>query len=116
MIHTVKSGETLFSIANMLNTTIEELVRTNGLSRPNDLVPGQNLFIPNMQSGTSTYTVVAGDTMYKIAQRLGISLESLISANPNIPNPNIIQIGQTINIPNTRPFIEVNGYAIANIN
>lgn len=116
MIYTVKSGDTLFNIANANNTTIEEIVRTNGLSRPNDLVIGQNLFIPDNTSTASSYTVIAGDTMYKIAQKFNIGLDALILANPDIPNPNIIQIGQVINIPNTKPYIEVNGYAIANIN
>jgi len=115
MIYTVKRGDTLFEIAQENNTSVEELIRLNGLTRPNDILPGQNLFIPS-PTAQSTYTVVAGDTMYKIAQRFNIPLPTLISANPNIPNPNIIQIGETINIPNTKPNIEVNGYAIANIN
>ena len=115
MIYTVKPGDTLFSIANTQGTTVEELVRNNGITRPNDITPGQNLFIPTPPQ-SSTYTVVAGDTMYKIAQRYGLPLNLLINANPNIADPNIIRVGQTINIPNNKPYIEVNGYAIANIN
>lgn len=114
MIHTVKAGDTLFKIAQTYNTTIEELVNANGLTRPNDLAIGQNIFIPEASTPTS-YTVVAGDTMYNISRRFGISLDSLIQANPQISNPNQIQIGQVINIPNTKPYIEVNGYAVANI-
>ena len=114
MIHTVKAGDTLYKIANMHNTTIERLVEANGLTRPNDLVVGQSIFIPTDMP--TTYTVVRGDTLYTIARRYGITLNELISANPQITNPNLIQIGQVINIPNSKPFIEVNGYAIANIN
>lgn len=114
MIHTVKAGDTLFKIAQTYNTTIEELVNANGLTRPNDLAIGQNILIPEASTPTS-YTVVAGDTMYNISRRFGISLDSLIQANPQISNPNQIQIGQVINIPNTKPYIEVNGYAVANI-
>jgi hypothetical protein len=36
------------------------------------------------------YTVRPGDTMYYIAQRCGVSLQSLINANPHISNPNVI--------------------------
>ena len=115
MIYTIKQGDTLFNIARAYNTTIDELVRVNGLTRPNDLAVGQNILIPTGNT-TSTYTVVSGDTMYRIAGRLGVSLDELIRANPQISNPNIIQIGQVINIPNTKPTIEVNGYAIAGIN
>ena len=115
MIYTIKQGDTLYNIARAYNTTIDELVRLNGLTRPNDLAIGQNLFIPTT-STNSTYTVVSGDTMYRIANKLGVSLEDLIKANPQISNPNIIQIGQVINVPNSKPTIEVNGYAIAGIN
>ena len=116
MIYTVKSGDSLYKIARAYGVTIDDIVRANGLSRPNDLSIGQNLFIPEERSSTDTYTVVSGDTMYKIANRLGITLDELIRANPQIINPNIIQIGQVINIPNNKPTIEVNGYAIAGIN
>ena len=113
MIHIVKAGDTLYKIANMHNTTIEKLVEANGLTRPNDLVVGQSIFVPTDMP--TTYTVVRGDTLYTIARRFGITLNELITANPQITNPNLIQIGQVINIPNSKPFIEVNGYAIANI-
>lgn len=115
MLYTIKAGDTLYKIAKAYGTTIETLIEVNGLTRPNDLAIGQNIWIPS-SSTTSTYTVKNGDTMYMIARRYGISLDSLINANPQISNPNIIQVGQVINIPDTRPTIEVNGYAIANIN
>lgn len=115
MIYTIKQGDTLYNIARAYNTTIDELVKLNGLTRPNNLAIGQNIFIPTSNQ-SNTYTVVSGDTMYRIANKLGITLEELIQANPQISNPNIIQIGQIINIPSTKPNIEVNGYAIAGIN
>ena len=115
MIYTVKSGDTLYRIAETTGTTVQQLVDANGLTRPNDLVIGQNLFIPSGEPQVGTYTVQRGDTMYLIARRYGIPLQTLINANPQISNPNLIQIGQVISIPNTRPSIEVNGYAIANI-
>lgn len=116
MIYTVKAGDTLYNIANRVGSSVEELVRVNGLTRPNDLAIGQNLFIPIGHNSSNTYTVAKGDTMFLIAQKLGVSLNALISANPQILNPNAIQIGQVINIPSsTKTTIEVNGYAIANI-
>lgn len=115
MIYTVKNGDTLYNIANQYGTTVENLVSVNGLTRPNNLAIGQNLWIPSNSSNARTYTVVQGDTMYAIATRLGITLEELIRANPQINNPDYIQVGQIINIPNTKRNIEVNGYAIANI-
>ena len=95
MIYTIKAGDTLFKIAQTHNTTIEELVKLNGLTRPNDLAIGQNIFIPmgTANNNPTTYQVVAGDTMYKIANKFNVPLSALISANPQISNPNIINIG-----------------------
>ncbi|EAS34226.3 chitinase 6 [Coccidioides immitis RS] len=46
----------------------------------------------------STYTVVSGDTMWKIANDHGMTLDALIAANPQIANPNIIEVGQVLNL------------------
>ena len=48
-----------------------------------------------------TYTVRAGDNLSKIAKRSGISLAQLLKANPQIKNPDKIQVGQLINLPDT---------------
>lgn len=47
----------------------------------------------------SSYTVVSGDTLSRIARNAGVSLSNLIAANPQIANPNLIRVGQTINLP-----------------
>ncbi len=46
------------------------------------------------------YTIQAGDTFYKIALKLGISLASLLAANPGV-DPQRLRIGQVIRIPVT---------------
>ncbi len=45
------------------------------------------------------YSVVRGDTLSAIATRNGVSLESLLRANPQITDPNRIFVGQTIQLP-----------------
>ena len=45
------------------------------------------------------YTVKSGDTLWDIARAHGVSLQSLIAANPQIANPDLIYPGQKINIP-----------------
>jgi len=45
----------------------------------------------------NAYTVVSGDTMWKIAQNAGMSLTELINLNPQIANPDLIYPGQEIN-------------------
>lgn len=48
-----------------------------------------------------TYKVKPGDTLSKIAKRNGISLAQLLKANPQITNPDRIQVGQIVNLPDT---------------
>ncbi len=51
-------------------------------------------------AGTSGgYTVRAGDTLSDIARAHGVSLQSLIAANPQIRHPDLIFVGQRINLP-----------------
>ncbi len=46
-----------------------------------------------------TYTIQAGDTLFSIAVRHGLTLEQLLLANPEITNPDLVQIGQVLIIP-----------------
>lgn len=50
-------------------------------------------------TASGTYQVQAGDTMGKIAEQLGITLQDLLAANPQITNPDSIQVGDVINLP-----------------
>lgn len=63
------------------------------------------------------YTVRPGDTFYTIADAFDISPERLLSANPEISDPNSVFVGQVIRIPEIymRQIIEVNGFAFSNI-
>ena len=47
-----------------------------------------------------TYTVKAGDTLSKIAVRNGLTLAELLQANPQITDPNRINVGDVLNLPN----------------
>lgn len=50
-----------------------------------------------------SYTVQPGDSMWSIAQQLGLTLDELLAANPQITNPDLIYPGQEINIPGGAP-------------
>lgn len=50
-------------------------------------------------SAAATHTVVAGDTMWKIAVKYEVGLSEIIGANTQIADPNIIYPGQVLNIP-----------------
>lgn len=50
-----------------------------------------------------TYIVQAGDTLFLLARKHGVTLDALIAANPQIANPNLIMPGQVITIPAPGP-------------
>lgn len=50
-------------------------------------------------AATATHTVSGSDTMWLISKKYGVSLTSLIQANPQVANPNVIWSGMKLNIP-----------------
>ena len=97
--YTVKSGDTLSSIASKYGTTYQELARINGISNPNKIYPGQVLKIGGGSSIPSTeyYIVKSGDTLSAIAKKYGTTVNQLASWN-NIANVNKIYIGQKLRV------------------
>jgi peptidoglycan/xylan/chitin deacetylase (PgdA/CDA1 family) len=53
---------------------------------------------PTASSGETTYMVVAGDTLYSIAQRFGTTVDAIAHAN-GIVDPTQIEVGQVLIIP-----------------
>lgn len=62
---------------------------------PEALITGGGAILPG---GGATYTIRSGDTLDGIASRLGITLEDLRAANPDI-DPAALRAGQVINLP-----------------
>jgi spore coat assembly protein SafA len=75
------------------------------LYKEENSMSGSNIPPPEACTGF-IYTVQRGDTLFLIAQRFGISLDSIIAANPQIANPNNIFPGQQICVPAIIPTIE----------
>lgn len=53
----------------------------------------------SVSAATETYTVISGDSLWKIAVKYQVGLSEIKSANPQIKNPDLIYPGQKINIP-----------------
>ncbi|CAN5821126.1 hypothetical protein BH24CHL6_BH24CHL6_02060 [soil metagenome] len=54
---------------------------------------------PTPAASARLYTVQAGDTLFLIARRHGLTVEQLLLANPQLANPDLVQIGQVLIIP-----------------
>jgi LysM repeat protein len=59
--------------------------------------------VPTLPAGTTTYTIVAGDTLYAIALRFNLTLDQLLALNPNLTGQSILQVGQAINVAGQAP-------------
>ncbi|RWZ54429.1 LysM peptidoglycan-binding domain-containing protein [Halobacillus fulvus] len=96
--YTVKAGDTMYSIARRYGMTVTELASLNNISNPSLIRVGQVLKVPGTDQTNKTYTVKAGDTLYRIALNHGTTYQKLAAAN-NITSPYYIRIGQVLTIP-----------------
>ena len=96
--YTVKSGDSLYSIAKKFNTTVSELKQKNNLTS-NLLQINQVLKIPTSNNSQSevTYTVKSGDSLYSIAKKFNTTVSELKQKN-NLTS-NLLQINQVLKIP-----------------
>lgn len=99
----VQKGDTLYSIANAYNISLDELVDLNDLIN-SDIYPGQELIISSTNNEVvenptdNLYVVVSGDTLWSIARKNNISVSDLLKAN-NLTS-NFLSVGQVLIIPN----------------
>ena len=91
--YTVKSGDSLYSIARKYNTTVDAIKSLNNLSS-NLLSIGQVLKIPTGASLETTYTVQKGDSLYSIAKKFNTTVATLKELN-NLTS-NLLSIGQIL--------------------
>ena len=106
--YTVQRGDTLSEIASRYGTTVSNLVRLNNIQNPNLIYPGQVLIISGNEAnngvGAVTYTVQSGDTLTKIANQYGVTVNQIVNAN-NVQNPNLIYPGQRLIIPSSNSSV-----------
>ncbi|WNF23857.1 LysM peptidoglycan-binding domain-containing protein [Mesobacillus jeotgali] len=105
--YTVVSGDTLWKIAAKFNTTISEIVKLNNLDPNKYLFIGQKLKVPAADSPEPApqpviHSVQSGDTLWKIAQKYGTTIDSIVKAN-NLDPAKYLYIGQKLTIPSSTP-------------
>ena len=91
-IYIVKKSDTLYKIANMYGTTVDNLKALNNL-KSNNLSIGQKLIVP---SKNKIYIVQKGDSLWSIARKYDTTVDS-IKRNNNL-STNVLQIGQKLKI------------------
>ncbi|MCM1312607.1 MAG: LysM peptidoglycan-binding domain-containing protein [Bacteroides sp.] len=96
-VHEVKVGETLYGISQMYGVTAEAIKSLN----PNmgeTIMTGQKIQIPQSDNGTVHHTIHAGETLYSITRKYGITAQELCDANPGLSATNF-RAGEVIVIP-----------------
>ncbi|MCJ2183211.1 LysM peptidoglycan-binding domain-containing protein [Novosphingobium sp. 1949] len=110
--HVVGSGETLNGIANRAGVPASAIAEANHLTAPYVVKLGQTLTIPRPAAPSSRaasapsgpaatatrYTVTSGETLGGIANRTGVSAQTIARAN-NLAAPYVVRVGQTLAIP-----------------
>jgi len=126
-IYIVQEQDTLFSISVRFGTSIEELMAANNMTddllsvgqellvpvpppieeptplpvepvQPTQPVPAELGPVPQLESG-NIYVVQAGDNLFRIALRLGVSMDAIAQANNIVPPWYVIYPGQRLVIP-----------------
>ena len=108
MIHTVRRGESLSTIAARYGSSVGAIKQANGLRR-SLIHPGQSLIVPRFGVSHDTqtqrhadnggYVVQANDTLWDIARTFGVSVDSLCAAN-GLGRRSVIRPGQRLQLPN----------------
>lgn len=99
--YTVKSGDTLWSIANANDMTVAQLKQKNDLSNDTIYV-GQTLNVSSTKSASATstasatYTVKSGDSLWQIASANGTTVNQLKALN-NLSS-DLIYAGQQLKL------------------
>ena len=132
-MHVVKKGESLWSIAQECNLSLELIITTNNLTNSELISIGQEMKIPSRNNAVAetnivnqavvnendsndsnssisnninppekaepiVYTVKAGDNLWNISQKYGVSVKVIISVN-NLKDKDLLSLGQKIEIP-----------------
>ncbi|WEG12906.1 LysM peptidoglycan-binding domain-containing protein [Pullulanibacillus sp. KACC 23026] len=107
--YVVKQGDTLNAIAAKFGTTVQKLVKLNGIENPDLIYVGQKIKLKATKTSSSKagssepsyYTVKKGDTLSKIAAEFHTTIKELMALN-SIQNPDYIQAGQKLKLPGSK--------------
>lgn len=98
ILYKVQQGDTLFLISSRVRRSVEAIRAASNLNG-DTIFWGQTLRIPAAREGGQLYVVKAGDSLFNLSQRFGVSVDRL--AEFNRLNSNQLLAGQIIEVPGT---------------
>ena len=117
--YTIQSGDTLWRLSQAYGVSVQSIVNLNPGVDPQNLQIGSMLCIPyptapsaspstqvpapplpviSCPDGAFSYSVQSGDTLWKLSQAYGVSVQSIMNLNPGV-DPLNLQIGSMLCIP-----------------
>ena len=115
--YTVVKGDSLYEIAKKYNTTVNTLTDINMLTN-NNIFPGQVLLIPNTNNPDNeyyfeSYTIMPGDTLELVSNKLGVD-PVLLGLYNDFSSYQLVE-GQTVKIPRNNDYIVKNNDTVDDI-
>jgi LysM repeat protein len=124
--HSVQEGETMSDIAELYETTVDEILALNPDVDPELIQTDQVLLVPaavaasdSLPPGTTAtpgafviHIVESGETLIAIAEEYGVPISLIRTANDLAPEDETIRTGQSLIIPQPTPTPEASPTAI----
>lgn len=106
VLYTVRKGDTLKRIAARYGIDVPTVLNSNDIDDPDNLEIGSQirlLPVPGME-----YEIQKGDTIFSVADKLGVSAEMILDYPPNaLTADSVLQIGAKIMVPGGSPPVVV---------
>lgn len=117
-VYQINNGDTLESIANKLNTTVDNIKEINGIKGEVVLMPGSFIIIPNSNENEyfMKYIVKPGDSIYGIAREYSVDPKLILKIN-GLNDYDYIYPNQEILIPNSnyKFYVTKNGDTLKSV-
>ena len=107
-IHTVKAGDTIFSISESYRALPSYVCEVNEINKRTPLCEGEEILL---LFPTRTHTVKDGDTLSSISMRFDTKKREIIRANPSLIGTDVLEVGKVISVKHGR---EIYGTAVSN--
>ncbi|MEW6152454.1 MAG: M23 family metallopeptidase [Actinomycetota bacterium] len=104
----VEEGDTLSELAVRLGVPLEQLAAANGIVDPNFIMAGQLLVVPVDGRSATEYLVVPGDTLWAIAEKVGVPAADIAKAN-GLVDPDWVPAGRLLSVPGVGSTVTAGG-------